>query len=278
MKKNFLKVFTRIVPAAIFLMALAACQDDSAFSERNEEDIDLASLSSSADIMADEEIQEIDDALISDGPDGGRMSGNSCVVISRNESEKTVVLDFGTGCTGPHGRERSGKVIIVYTGQFNDGQANRVITFENFFVNGKQISGTIEVGNYGLNSLSQLTWTRKLVDYTVTFPNGKTVVSNGSTVVTWLEGRGDNDRTNNVFQVTGSTRVAGPSGRTAECTIIEPIIARFSCLASGGFLRVAGKKQMKSGNRTRTVDFGDGECDKTIVITINGNVRTITIS
>jgi hypothetical protein len=62
--------------------------------------------------------------------------------------------------------------------------------------------------------------------------------------------------------------------------ITEPIVAQFSCRAEGGFLRVAGVKEMTaSGNnfsKKRSIDYGDGTCDNEITVTINDRTFTIT--
>jgi hypothetical protein len=203
------------------------------------------------------------------------------VEVIKNEEAKTITLDFGEGCVGPYGRERSGKVIITYSGTFGDNLANRVITFEDYFVNDKQITGKLELRDFNVSANSNLTLTRKAIDYAVHFPNGNTFTLNGSTTIEWLEGEGDFDRSNNVLMITGSYTGVSSRGRNVSFEITEPVIVSFPCGEEGKFLRVDGKTELRVSNavgaRVRTVDYGDGDCDETIVVTINDRIFTITL-
>ena len=277
---HFLFSTKTIVFCAALLFA-QSCDDEKETPVSEQEEVAIADDSNSAENTMDEDVQAFEEAIAESSSDGGRVS-TGCAVVIRNAEAKTITLDFGTGCVGPYGRERSGKVIITYGGEFDDHLANRVITFEDYFVNNKEITGKIELRDVNLNEEGNITFTRKMIGYTVHFPDGNTFELNGSTTVEWLEGAGDDDRTNDVLRITGSHVGESTRGRKVEFTIIEPVIASFACRAEGKFLRVEGKTEIKissaGGARVRTVNYGDGTCDDTIVITVNNKVLTITIS
>jgi hypothetical protein len=262
------------------LCFVQACDDEKETPMTEEEEVEIAQESNDAENTMDEDVQDFEGMVAESESDGGRIA-EACVVVTRDSEAKTITLDFGDGCVGPHGRERSGKVIITYGGEFGDNLANRVITFEDYFVNDKQITGRIELRDFNLNAEGHLTLTRKLVDYTVHFPDGHEFKLNGSRTVEWIDGQGDDDRSNDVLSITGSYTGESTRGRKVEFTIIEPVIASFPCRAEGKFLRVDGKTELKISSasrlRVRTVDYGDGDCDGTIVITINNKILTITL-
>jgi hypothetical protein len=270
-----IKAFSLLMIAAV----LFSCKED----EENiteQEEVEIANESSSSESVTDEELQAIEEEMALN-PEDGRIAGTGCAIVTWNQTAKTVTLDFGNGCVGIYGRERSGKIIVTYGGEFGDQLANRVITFEDYFVNNRQITGSIELRDFNTNENGNLTATRKRIDLAIHFPDGNKFTSNGSTTITWTEGGGDDDLMNDVLSITGSYTGVSTRGRTVTHTILEPVIVSYACYAEGGFARVDGKTELRitgARERVRTVDFGDGTCDETITVTINGREYTLTIS
>jgi hypothetical protein len=270
-----IRAFSLFIVAAV---VLSCKEDDESITEQ--EEVQIANESSSSESVADEELQAIEEEMALN-PDGGRIAGTGCAIVTWNQSAKTVTLDFGDGCVGIYGRERSGKIIVTYGGEFGDQLANRVITFEEYFVNNRQVTGSIELRDFNTNEDGDLTATRKRIDLAIHFPDGNKFTSNGSTTITWTEGGGDDDLSNDVLSITGSYTGVSTRGRTVTHTILEPVIVSYACYADGGFARVDGKTELRitgARDRVRTVDFGDGTCDETITIIINGREYTLTIS
>ncbi len=268
----------------LFVLALLftfySCREEENMEPVSEqEEVAIADESTSHDALVDVEMQIFEEFVAED--EGGRIAA-TCVTVTRDADAKTITLDFGDGCVGPYGRERSGKVIITYGGEFGDHLANRVITFHNYFVNNKQITGTIELRDLNLDANGNLTLTRRHVNLKVLFSDGNHFTSNGSITITWIAGYGDADPSNNVFQITGSQEGISTRGRRVTRTITEPVIVDFSCIASGGIGTVDGKIEVHiqgvARERSRVIDYGDGTCDGTITVTVNGKMITITIS
>ena len=275
---------TTKILVSIFVLALTftlySCREEENLQPVSEqEELEIADESTSHDALVDFEMQIFEELIAED--EGGRIAAG-CVTITRDADAKTITLDFGEGCVGPHGRERSGKVIITYGGEFGDHLANRVISFHNYFVNNKQITGTIEVRDFNLDEDGNRTHTRRHVDLRVLFPDGNHFTSNGTITLTWIAGFGDGDPANNVFKITGSQEGVSTRGRHVTRTITDPVVIDFSCIANGGFGTVAGKIEIyiKGVHReqTRIIDYGDGTCDGTITITVNGKILAVTLS
>lgn len=211
--------------------------------------------------------------------ESGRRA-SSCADVTNDKVNKIITIDFGDGCIGPHGRERSGKIFIKYSSEVGDSTANRIITFENFFVNNKGVTGTIELKDISENNEGYLQSVKRLIDLKITFSNGEYIVFNGSRTREWMEGRGDGDPSNNVFRITGEISGTSSTGRSFTNEITTPIIADWSCAAEGNFARVSGVVEMTNlggyVKRKRIVDYGDGTCDN--VITIKTIKRTYNVT
>lgn len=277
MKTKFLKLIAFGFIAALFVFT--ACQDDDTNGSATEEEQILESVS--VDENETDDVLQIAYIAEADVSSGGRVATTLCATVTHDEVNKQIIIDFGDGCVGPYGRTRSGKIIVTYSTELGDNIANRIITFDEYFVNNKQITGTIELRDVSINNDGKYQSTKKLVDLKITFPNGESITFNGSRTREWLEGYGDEDPANNVFRLTGSVTGVSTTGRSFTHEIVEPIVVDWSCAAAGNFARVAGVTEMtKLGgfvDRKRRVEYGDGDCDKSIRIITFRRSYTITI-
>jgi hypothetical protein len=283
MKTIFFK--SGLLATLLISFALSSCDNELDLRSNDEEEAEIAENASVGENESDEvlEITEQVEASL----DGSLTAGRSatwnypCATVTNDKTSRVITIDFGTGCIGPYGRERSGKVFIAYSGAINDGISNRIITFENYVVNNKGIAGSIELRDIATNDDGTVQSTKKLVALTISYPNGESMVYNGSRTRRWLEGIRDGDPANNVFEITGSVEGIATNGRTFTHRIVEPIISDWSCRAAGKFARVAGLVEIERLNgfvsRKRIVNYGSGECDNKITVTIGNRTFEITV-
>ncbi len=280
MKTGFIKSIYTLALAAFML---TSCDNEDGLRQGSEAEEEQTLETASIGEDASDDVLEITaQAEIQVANAGGRLRSELCAAITHDAENKKVIVDFGDGCTGPYGRVRKGKIIVLYSSEVGDSTANRIITFEDYFVNNRGVTGTIELRDISVNIAGNIQSVTKLTDLTVSFPNGEQVVFNGTRTREWLSGAGDNDHSNNVYRITGSIEGESTTGRRFTNEIIEPIIADWSCAAQGNFARISGKVEMiKLGgysNRKRTVDYGDGECDNTIVVTTFRRTYVVSVS
>lgn len=277
------KLLTSVLCLIAISMAMVACERDERFSEgSNEEEeqaLESASISEDASDDALEVVAQAESELAT-GTAGGRLSA-MCAEVIRNAEQKTVTIDFGEGCVGPYGRERKGKIIVSYSGTVGDSLANRVITFDNYFVNNKKVEGTIELRDIEITDDGNLQSTKRLNDLKISFPNGEHVVFNGSRTRELISGYADHDRFNNVYRITGSVSGQSTTGRSFTHEITTPIIADWTCAAQGNFARVSGVVEMTALGgyvaRKRIVDYGTGDCDNLITVTTYRRTYQVTV-
>lgn len=276
------KILKSISSLFFLLSLLASCQRDEALDQgtdlEEEQIVEAASISEDASDDA-LEISAVAEAQLT--VEGGRLNSDLCATITHDALNNRLIIDFGDGCVGPYGRERRGKIIVTYTHALGDSVANRIITFEDYFVNNKGVTGTIELRDIEVNAQGNLQCTKRLTELTISFPNGERVVFNGARIREWLAGAGDGNRYNNIYRITGSVTGKWTTGRTFTHEIVEPIIADWSCAAQGNFARIAGVVEVTKlggyNDRKRTVDYGDGECDNMIVITTFRRTYNLTV-
>ncbi len=280
MKTNFFKLMYAVLfMVAMFLVSCDNNEDLQGTETEEEQTLESASVSEDETDDVLEMAYQSETELTSTG---GRVRTTSCAVVTNDKQNNIITVDFGAGCVGAHGRARSGKIFIAYSHEIGDSLANRIITFENYFVNNKGITGTIELRDVSVNDAGNLQSVKRLIDLTISFPNGEKTVFNGDRTREWLSGAGDDDPSNNVYKITGSLEGISSTGRSFTHVIVEPIISDWSCAAQGNFARISGVVELTKlkgySVRKRTVDYGDGECDNFITITTFKRTYVITIT
>lgn len=185
---------------------------------------------------------------------------------------KTVVIDFGTGCT-KGSRVRKGKIITVYTGPLKEIGSRATTTFEGFSIDTFKIEGTHIVQN----TSDRLTNTRQL---SREIQNGKVTNTNTNQWVQINETRiitqsaGSDTPLNpldDVFQAVFDRSALNYLGKTWNAKTISPLVRPLTC----GFI-TKGTIELKWNNKTGTLDFGDGTCDN--VATISSGLISKTIN
>ncbi len=269
--------------ALVAFITIQGCQEDGEeLGISLEEEMEIVDNNNFVESTADEELEIVaiaENALNADDNPNGRLAG-MCATRSYDAQAMILTIDFGNGCTGPYGRKRSGIIRVQYSDGPRSFNSSRVITFDNYSVDGKQVSGSITSSKYVINAAGNYENTYTLVGYVVIYPGGDTFRISGERKREIIEGFRDGVAANGKVSITGTIKGVSTRGREFTHTITTPIIADFACRASGGFLRISGVKEMRyvglRRERIRTVDYGDGTCDNTITITINERVYAVT--
>lgn len=276
------KLFFTLSVAVMCCLLLTSCLDDETLLDNEAEEAEMVELSSVGENESDDALEVVNQVELSLGgtDETGRINDELCAVITNDSENKILTIDFGSGCIGPYGRTRSGKILVAYSGTINDGISNRIITFENYVVNNRGVSGSIELRDITINEDGTISSTKKLLALTITFPNGQFVSYTGSRTRLWTEGMLDGDPSNNVFEITGSVEGIWSTGHRFTHRITETIVSDWSCAADGGFARVSGEVVVERlggfVNRKRITRYGDGTCDNRIVVIIGTREFVIT--
>lgn len=201
-----------------------------------------------------------------------------CAVVTETSADfpKTITIDYGTGCTNSNGITKKGKVMIYMSNPLNTVGAVRQISFDGFYVNSTQITGTKNLENTGLNDAGNALIA---VEADLTFTNGNGTRTRQSDHVREWIGHTTCELTDDEYKITGSGMVTRNDQPAREYTITSPVHIKHSCRYP-----VAGEIDFGSSNRGCIINYGTGECDefaqlttkrKNKVLTINLATRTI---
>ncbi len=197
----------------------------------------------------------------------------------------TVIIDFGSAnCLCADGRNRRGVINVSFTGRYRDAGTVITITTSNYFVNDNQIIGTHTITHMGLNANDH--------PYYGVVVSGEIILADGSGTITWnitrtrewIQGSSTPEFSDDIYSIIGggagtSAGGAGTSAGGAEINvqITAPLIRKLEPGCRMHF--VSGIVEVTPGTlATRTLDFGNGDCDNIATVTANGNTYTITLN
>ncbi|HRS53589.1 MAG TPA: hypothetical protein P5250_02660 [Bacteroidales bacterium] len=200
------------------------------------------------------------------------------LTISGTTYPRTFTLDFGTNCLCNDGRIRSGQIISVITGPYLDSLTTITSTFNNYYETINNINyyvtGTHVVKNLGKNAAGH-------PYYSVNVSNASISSVNGT--ITWASQRyrefyqGYNSILNpfdDIYLITGSANGNDINGDPFTVNIINPLMWQFGC----PWIKAGSIEITNPGYPTITVDYGTGNCDNVITVTINGVTYTVIVN
>ncbi len=206
------------------------------------------------------------------------------VTITRSPNSTTtnpigsIVIDFGTGCTDARGVVRKGKITINYTGRRFAPNSTIVTTFQDYFRNGVKVEGTHTLTNVASTNLSYPRFNVVIAGGKLTFPDGRTITREHNFTREWQ--RATNPAQDKWVILAGSSASGtNKGGKTYSMNVTKDLVYSRACQISNKvFIAVSGTKVFVADSRTYTVDYGNGDCDNDITVTVNGVSKTITVN
>lgn len=200
----------------------------------------------------------------------------ACATITHDSVNKVITIDFGTGCVGPYGRERKGKIIITYTQRLYVPGAQLTIELENYSIDDVAIEGTKTITNLATSWQDPISLNTTLVGGQITWLNGDVSTREFSRTRTWIRGL---NPLQDEWHIDGQTDGVRRTGVAYETQTLSSLIVKRACRLQGIRIPVEGQLEIKVSNRpTVVVDFGDGTCDHLITLEVNGNTHVIDLS
>lgn len=202
------------------------------------------------------------------------LSGCATVTVDSASTPYKITIDFGTGCVGQDGKNRTGKIIVTLTGKYRMPGTVITTTFDNYTVDGNKVEGTKTVTNMGMNSSQHPYWK-------IEVKNAK-ITKTDKTVITWESTREREfsagfetltDPKDDEFTITGTASGVNAKGVAFTMNILTGLKLKVGCRwVCKGTLEI-----LSTGKPTATVDFGDGACDNKASVTVNGKVYNFTM-
>jgi hypothetical protein len=295
-KKSVISLKNGAALVILMFVVLASCQKDNSIltatdtQNVNAESASSAYLSEGSDVSASA-IGGMSATQYSGGRLDGQINGLAdhddrlkCAVVTltftgtlANPSGK-ITITFDPSCSDKHGVKRSGTIIINFSGKrWTPGSYFSI--HSNFYRNDVHVEG-VDSTLTKLDASAYLQFESILAGGKVTFGDGKTITRDHDITREWFRATNpENDEWHTLSggQATGQCK----NGNTYQMLITKDLVHKISCLTEKVFIPVSGTKVMTVTNSTETkeytVDYGDGGCDNSITVTINGKVKTITV-
>ncbi len=280
---NFTKTAAMIIVVGV-LLVFTSCENSDSIST-NDMDVD-AVLDETYVAAVYDEVEDIGDEAMyaagsstmksTEGHGRGHMRLSDCVTVTKVEDGDTLIttIDFGEEyCLCEDERVRRGKIIITHTGSYWDDVKEIVFTFEDFYVDSNQITGTKTVTRY-INE-DTLRQSDVIVDGAMILANDEGTITRTSTksrIV--VEGSDTRFKHDDVIEVTGNSKTVLADGSEITSEILTPLVRLHNKECRKQF--VSGTKRTIEADGTEIlIDFGDGECDNIATVTKDGEVTTI---
>jgi hypothetical protein len=161
-------------------------------------------------------------------------------------------------------------MIINIDKKYREEGSSRIITFDNYFVNGNQIMGTRTITNSGYNEDDHLV-------FTISLPDGKIIRADGLKIERivnktreWVEGEDTRTRKDDVFVINGIV-IRTKKGVEITKTITDVRRPKSCRWPVSGTIEITTTNDRPDA----IIDFGEGKCDKWATITIEGETWRI---
>lgn len=181
------------------------------------------------------------------------------IVSEEGGFPKTITLDYGQATVLENGHVLSGIVEIVITGPIRENGSSRTVTFESFSVDTIGIAGT-KVKTFlsddkKVNVVSNLEFTLK---------DGTVISRDAEKDFVWVEGWDTPGiYYDNIFSITGFANVEDSDGNIYSRVITKPLHKRGGCR----FIVKGEVSLYKNNVLFATIDYGNGECNDTAIMT-----------
>ncbi|MEO7922785.1 MAG: hypothetical protein ABIR30_03845 [Chitinophagaceae bacterium] len=291
-----------IIPGLFLCLLSVACKKETSRSVTDDQEQETASqVSGEADGVAEEIFGGLfDDAMGASNDVGVSGSGvfygridtltpvPRCFTITILHPNNTpfpvrTVIDFGTtGCPGPDGRVRRGKVITDYTARLTYPGATATTEFEGFYVDSFKVEGRHIITNIGSVVPLVRKFKVEMIDGKLLKTNGNYITWSSTKTINQFEGLGTPDiPIDDIFKIEGSAHGRVLRGNLLvgwESAIIEPLVKRVTCRwLVRGKIRVIRLNSPANSPWVAELDFGNGLCNNQATLTINGRTSQITL-
>lgn len=197
---------------------------------------------------------------------------NVIITIDTTSSPKSVTVDYGTtNCSCNDGKTRRGKIITTFTGQYIAPGTVITHTPVDYYVNDIKYEGTKTVENMGLNTNGQ-PYFNVQIDGSATLTSGEIVDYTSTRVRTWTTGFNTLvNRFDDEYDITGTAVATFSNGGGYTGNTTSPVHIKVGCS-----FPVSGTLEITPTDKpVRLIDYGNGTCDNSFTVTVNGQTYTI---
>lgn len=186
-----------------------------------------------------------------------------CVTVTTIVTDTTVEkrIEFADSCELPNGNVISGVILLSFEKDMELLAKTLNLSLEDFVFNGIDVVGSSSIIRTRTNENGN-PQSAVVADFTATWPDGTSANLSGTRTREWIEGFDTTFWGDNVFLISGNWMFTNKNGIIYQKDILTPLRRELACR----FI-VSGVVQINRGDISATLDFGDGTCDSTGVLT-----------
>lgn len=268
--KNLKVVFIALI-ALLAIIGMNSCNktDDSvSVSETSKTTIaDYANIVNSFAFESEDELISSEESVLK----SASLSNCWTVTVDKNANgafyPRVWTVDYlGGTCTLFSGYTKKGKIHVSLTDFWKNEGSLRTVTFEDYYFNGNKLEGVKTILNTGLNERGNLTFTKKVSDASLTYPDGTSISWECEKFSEMTAGGSTFLFADDVWSVTGTVTGVNLDSKNYTLTITSPLIYKTGC-----FYPVSGIVTINAvGGDLQTIDYGTGACDNLATQTVGG--------
>jgi hypothetical protein len=189
-------------------------------------------------------------------------------------NNKSIVINFGDGCTSPKGVTRKGKIMIYFSAMSYDEGTEITMSFDGYEVNGLKIEGRRKIIHRGFfPEGNYFAFETLVVEGKVTWPDGTFATLNAEHIKKLYL---PTDSRGFKLEVTGGgggvTRLGVPFMSLVE----DKLVFNQACTEKGNWVPSSGIVHLTVNTDSKfVIDYGMGECDKSATVTHNGKTVSV---
>jgi hypothetical protein len=254
--------------------------------ELAEDDAIAEDVYNTVDAMIDDEVANLDANAYSSLTGLKSAIDNDpyvCKVISIDHPDdttrfpKVITIDYGEGCTLEINGEqytRRGVIQITVTNRWFLEGAQRTTTFIDFYVNDVKVEGTRTVTNNGTNESGNLVFSHRLQNGKLVFNDSLEYTRTSNGTREWVRAGSPLD---DVWYIIGEREGTNAHGFTYRHEITNRLMMVRCEAFRYQWMIVEGKIEVTRNDKAGTIDYGNGTCDDTAILTIDGEQREIKV-
>ena len=272
--KNLRKLVSLFLVVAAGLFMLNSCNKDDVAAEEvisKTTVSDYISMINSFSLSTVEEITSSNDGLKS-------ATLVDCLSVTIHENEdgefwpRNWTLDYGTeNCECFLGNNKRGKINVSISDWWKNEGSFKEITFEDFYMNDNKMEGVKTTLNTGLNESGNLTFTKKVTDAKLTYPDESTITWVCEKFSEQVEGGATLLFADDVWAVTGSGSGINLDEKSYTMEITTALVYKNGC-----FYPLSGIMEISTeGEDLKVINYGDGECDNIVTVSVGNVTETV---
>jgi len=201
----------------------------------------------------------------------------TCAILTVDTTLSPIKIkinyDTAATCSDADGYSKKGIVNLLQYGKISKTGSKAVISFENYKFQDHLISGDVTIVNKGKDGANRKLYQLTVANGSIKYPNDAIFFACNKTFIL-TKGDTTQTPTDDAWSIKGTANGLGTQGEPFAIAIDSVLTGNPYCnYATGGLATLT-----PGGTLTkRKLDFGKGDCKKTLTVLLNGLTKTVSL-